>query len=1019
MIRLFIHRPAMTVMFVLIFVVLGLVSSQNMVIERTPKLDFPIVTVKTVYDGASPEEIETQIIKKVEDAVAEISEIKKIISYAYENYGLVMLEFDIKADVNIKSIEVKDKVEPIINDLPKDAEKPEIAKFDPLIHPIIDLILESGTVDDRTLFEYADKKLKDEITVIEGVASVDVFGGKERQINVDLDPILMKEKFISIGQVIDTLKNKNVNIPGGTIDKASSRSAVRLLGEFRTVKDIETMPLVSSEGEAFKLMDIATVQDGHKKVETYTRFNGKNAVGLSIKKLSDGDAVKISRNIRNKLGSLRENLPPEMTLQVAFDSTVFIVRDTKHTIVNILFGIILTIFILLLFLGDVRVTIVAAVVIPTSLISALAPMDFSHFSINVMTLLAIATSLGTLIANALVVIESVDLHLSYGKDPREAALDGTREAGVAVFAAAGTNLVVFTPIAFMGGIVGKFMQQFGLTVVYATIFSLLASFTLTPMLCGLLLRPHRESRNGKNKLMYIITHFPNRMIAWMTKEYRYVFDYTFRHPVLTVIFSLLILYATKYPLAYIGNEFFTPSDQDKIAVQIEMPQGTLLEKTSEVAKEVETFISAYPEIKNYLSYIGTDGAETARITINLVPAKERQKSDLDLINELIPKAATIPDADISFGRGDAGPEESDVSVNIIGEDFDKMIEISNAMKDVMLQSGYFRSVDSSYKVPKEEIRFSPNDAQMIRYGVRNQQVGDAIRSAVRGNDQNTFKEKGEEYDIHIQYNEEYTKSLEDMGAVTVMTRDGLLPVDQLGELNRALGYPSLRRRDKERVIQLAGYLSKGAAGNVMQALDAKFKPLFTEPGYRYVWVGNAEYQEETGRELGRAFILAVILTYMLLVAVMNSFSYPFVIVSSIATSFTGVFLLLFFLGFSINIGSMMAMVMLVGLVVNNAILMLDYALKKLEEGKDVKEALWLGASVKFRAIFMTSLAIVFGALPQVFDIFIIKASMGGVIIGGMLASIVFTFLLVPILFSFVYRLKHFISERLTKLIRAS
>ncbi|MGM0442322.1 MAG: efflux RND transporter permease subunit [Elusimicrobiota bacterium] len=1019
MIRSFVKRPAMTLMFVLVFVVLGLVSFNNLVIKRNPDTDFPMVSVRTVYSGASPEEIESQILRKIEDAVSAISQIDKIRSTAYENYGFVMIEFDLGVDVNNKAMEVKDKIQPILNELPQDAQRPVVAKFDPMTSSIMDMVLTGENVDERELYEYADKELRDEFSIVEGVASVDVYGGRKRQINVELDNNLMKKHFISIGKVVSSLQGRNVNIPGGAIERSENKSSVRLIGEFEEVEDIRNMSLVTWEGQRIKLSDIGTVSDSFEEKDSYTRYNGKNVVGLSIKKMSGGDAVSIVERIRNELGNIRENLPKNMELAIAYDSTRSIIRDTTTTVKNIIYGILFTVLILFLFLGDVRTTIIAAVVIPTSIISAFFPVDFSGFSINFVTLLAVAISLGTLIANALVIIDSIDLHLQKGKNPEDAAVDGTREASVAVLAAAGTNLVVFTPIALMGGMVGQFMTQLGMTVVYATVFSILASFTLTPMMCAILLKPRQEEKKYEELgILKKIIFFPQKVLQFLLKEYKVLFNKLFKHPVLTIVGCAAVFASVFYPLKFIGNEFFPPSDQDRISIEIQMPQGTKLEKTLEKAKIIENHVKEIKEVTSYLSYVGVDGAETAEITVNLKPVAEREKSDLDIINNLIPKVAKIPDAKISFGRGGMGPGTADVTINVHGQDYDRLVEMANEMKGLMMDTGYFRSVESSYNVPANEIRFIPDDEKIIRYGVSNRQVGDILRSAVEGNDRNVYREKGEEYDINIELAEIFKKSSSDIADINIMSKDGLITLSQLGKVIKTRGRSTINRRDKKRVIKLSGFLSKGTAGEVRALLDNKFsKKMDFGKEYGYNHVGMAEMQRESEKEIKKAFILAVILTYMLLVAILNSFIQPFVIVTSVITSFMGVFYLLFFMDFSVNIGSMMAMVMVVGLVVNNAILLIDYALKEMSRGKDMKEALWSGASVKFRTILMTSLAIVFGALPQLFDNFGAKAAMGGVIIGGMLASIFFTFTLIPVVFKEALKFQHFVVDKIKAIVR--
>ncbi len=476
MIDFFVRRPVTTIMFVMVFVVLGIYSFANIQIEKTPKIELPMVTVTAVYPGATPLEIETLVVKKIEDAIAEISEIESIESTSYNNFGFIFTQFNLSSDVNVKLIEVKDKVEAILNELPDNMEKPLIEKFDPLMSPVLDLTLTSNKHNSKDLYEYADKTLKNKLSGIEGVAKVDVYGGRIRQINIKLDPMLMKERYVSITDITDALRKKNVNIPVGELERNYNALSVRFVGEFQNADEIRNMWLTSKEGAKFKLKEIAIVEDGFKKIESIARYNGKEVVGLSLNKASDGNAASVSDEALKRLEGFQKALPKGMKLELASDSTDFLKRETFDTEINILLGVLLTVLILYLFTGKFKVTFIAAVIIPTSLISTFWPMSASGFSINFLTLLAIATSLGTLIANAIVIVENVLVHLDKGKDSITAAIDATKEVSVAVMAATGTNLVVFMPIAMMGEIIGMFMRSFGLTVVYATIFSLIASF---------------------------------------------------------------------------------------------------------------------------------------------------------------------------------------------------------------------------------------------------------------------------------------------------------------------------------------------------------------------------------------------------------------------------------------------------------------------------------------------------------------------------------------------------------------
>ncbi len=1014
MIEAFVKRPAMTIVFILVFVVLGLFSYRNLIIESTPKIDLPIVSINMPYPGATPIEVETQLLKKVEDAVAEISEIKKITGRAFESFGLLMIEFEIKADVNNKAVEVKDKVEAILNELPDSAERPIISKFDPLVTPIFYLTLSSskGNLNARDLFQLADKTIKPRLSTVPGVASVDISGGRERQINVEVNRDLMQKHYITLTDITKAINKRNINVPGGSITQGQNEITVRFQGEFSSIKEISDLPIVTPEGVSVPLRNVARVEDGAKDIETLARWNGNNAVTLAINKLSDGDAITIAKKARAEVEKINNTLTEGVQLEVSFDSTTRIIKNTDGTLVNIGLGIILTVIILFLFLGNFSVTFIASVVIPTSLISSFLLMDFAKFSINMMTLLAVGTALGTLIANAIVIIEAVVAKLEQGLEPKEAAIQGTKSVALAVLASAGTNLVVFTPIAFMGGTVGQFMKQFGLTVVFATIFSVLGSFTLTPMLCGLLLK----KENGKKKgiLQTIFVKPVDTFFKFLLNEYHRIFTLLFKLPKTSLFVLFLIILSPMFIMKYIGGEFFSASDEDVIRVTVEMPQGSSLSETSYAVKQIESYVDEIPEVDTFLSIIGEDGFENASLIVNLKSLEQRSKSDLDIINELTPKFALIPDAQITMARGagGGGGDQGDITIDIHGVEYEKMVAISLKFQKIMKDSGFFRSISSSHKQPKKEIVFIPDTNKMQMFGVNNSDVGPLIRTAVTGDDSAVFRELGEEYNINVTIDESFKQNVEDISSLYVSSKGGLINLAQLGNLKTQEALPPLQRRDKRRIIQLSGYLSKSSANEVQAYLANKIgTEIQFDGGYGYRFTGRAENMAETGQEIGRAFLMAVILTYMLLVAILNSFIHPFTIVSAVFTSFIGVFYFLFFMEFTINIGSMMAFVMLVGLAVNNAILLLDQTMVYRNKGGGIIESLWKASEERFRPIAMTSLAVIAGTFPQLFDHSGIKAAMGAVVIGGMIASMFFTFLLIPLVFYYVEKLKGFFSKK--------
>lgn len=1001
MIESFVKRPVTTTMFIMVFVLLGIVSFFNLNIEQSPRIDFPLVVVNLTYPGASPEQVETQAIRKVEEAISEISEIKKVEARAYENFGYVLIEFYLSADVNIKSIEVKDKVEAILNDFPDSMERPIIQKVDPFATSVVDLILTSSKHNTTELFEYSDVQLKSAFSQISGVGEVEIQGGQERSIIVDLFPDLMKNNFISISEVVTQMRARNITVPAGNIDQRSDSVSVRFEGEFFSIDQVRNMRLTTSDGNSFILDDIANVYDGSKDVERITRYNGSEAVGIAVKKISGGNDVSISEGVKNLVPKLNERLPEGMKLEIALDKATNILTQTYSTFQAIIIGVILTVFVLLFFTGNFQVTLISTVVIPTSIISTFFLMDTSQFTINFITLLSIATCLGTLIANAIVIIESVLKHIDLGKDPVEASIIGTKEVTVPVLAACGTNLVVFTPIAFMGGIIGQFMQQFGMTVIYATIFSLIASFTLTPMLCALLLKP-KKNKEGKIPLS-------DRMVNFLLKEYKHLFDFMFKLPWLSVIVAFALFVGSLTVVPYIGNEFIPTYDQDRLEIQLTLPDGSNVFSTLKKVEEVENMLKDFPEVASIVSFLGKDGQQNASVVANLIPFDERSRSDVDIISALTPGLSQMSNVEVQTIRGDGGGGAvGDVSIHVYGPDYSKAIEYSQVLLKKMREMGTFRSLTSSYKTPKTELKFYPNIAEFERYGVTAPDVANAIRAAIYGDDTNIYRENEEEYDITIRLSPEFVNSTDSISDIFVVTQRGLVPVTALGELSLERSIPTIYRRERNRVIQLDGFLSKSTAGVVQADIQKIVDEMELPTGFGVNFVGNAESQEESGREIGKAFLLAVILTYMLLAAILNSFLHPFTIAASILTSFGGVFMMLFFFNSSINIASMLGFIMLVGLAVNNAILYLESVeMKAADREVDLIEALWYGFEQRFKPILMTSIAIVLGAVPQMFEHDLAKASMGMVIVGGVLASILFTFILTPQLYYYLERAKRF------------
>lgn len=1000
MLKFFIRKPVTTIMFVLFFVVLGLVSFPKMNVERTPSVDFPYVTVTFVYPGASSEEIETQVVKRAENSISEVAGLKKITSQVYENSAYVISEFNLGVNVDDKANEVKAKIDGLANDFPDDLKTPVIAKLNPLEQSVLDIVIKNA--DARDVEKYISDTLSNKITAVKGVASVNTFGGRSRAVRIAMDPDLMSAYGVTINDIVSAIAMHNLNVPGGKIETDINSENVRFVGEFKSVDDIAKLKITTIEGETFLLSDVATVKDAALDIEKGARYNGENAVILSVVKSSDGNAIKISRALHNKLPELEADLKthfPEAAMKIVSDSSTNISQDTSSTITGIILGVIFTIIVLLAFTRNWRSTIVAGVVIPASLISGFFLMNGSGFTINAMTLLAYATALGTLVSNAIILIESALSELRAGASPETAAEHGTRKVAIPVLAGVGTNVVVFLPLAFMGGIAGQFMLQFGMTVVYLTLLSLIFSFTLTPMMIAKLLRLPSNQRTQKDIQKMKAQDQKTRLRKW--------YDYQFNHPWRVVLGAVFILMTSSLLMQFTGSEFSPSTDANEITITARAPMGSVYAKSEKIAQDIEQRLSQFPEVESTVIKIGERGLQNINIKVGLVDVSKRNISDKKLAQKILPALSDIPDAEIQIRAGASTTGagfNSDMVLNIYGEDDALRNAYAQQIMDAINQIPEVQSAVLAQQTPANEIRFVPDDEQMNFWGVKNAHAGSTLRTALFGNDTYKYKEQGDEYPIVLEFEKQFKKqSIFD--SVYVNSQKGMVALSQLGKIENVPATSNIYRLNKNRVTEIDINIGKSTIGPVQNKIQQYLDTVNFENGYGAAFAGMSEIQEETTGEIAQAFLLATVLTFMLLAAIMNSFIHPFTIATSIITSFAGVFIVLFLSGASMNIGAMLAFIMLVGLVVNNNILVLEPTVARVQQGEDAKKALWSELIDKKRMIWMTTIAVVAGMIPQLWSNDGLKVAMGAVMIGGMCASLVWTFTLTPAIFFIMEKLR--------------
>ncbi|MCF8241679.1 MAG: efflux RND transporter permease subunit [Melioribacteraceae bacterium] len=1004
-----INRPIMTTMGIFVFLIFGILAYVNLNLDQMPDVEIPFVTVQTVYPGAGPKEIETLVTKRIEDAVSTISLIESVESYSLDGVSIVILEFDLTKDVDIANQEVKDKVDQILNELPDDAHDPIVEKVDIRAFPIIDVVL-SGDTDPRSLFEIADKTLKDKFSQIQGVAKVDITGGQEREIRVILDNKEIYENYISLPQLMQTLAAHNMKMPGGYFQIKDQEYTVRLDGEFKDLEELRELQIPTPFGDK-KLRQFAAVSDTGKDVRQRTiYFNAEknsrdeNVVRLGIIKSSDGNAVKVANAVREALPVIKTSLPENTNLEIVADRSTFIRATVDDTMSNIILGIIFTSIVLFIFLTDIRSTIIVALTMPTSIISTFLLLQAFGLTLNMMTLMGLSVSVGVLVANSVVVLENIFRHKSMGKDNKRSSYIGTTEVVVAVLAATMTNLVVFLPIASMTSIVGRFLRELALAASFATLFSLIFSFTLTPMLASLILPQKLSAGKISNKLNAVFKSWDELYRGILTKILKTKLrSWIVIGSAFSIFIAATIIYGPR-----IGFEFMPQLDDGKIKIEVELPEGFNLNETAVVLENIENIVKQHEEVVHMITNLGkisdlNTGANMARMDVQLVDEKEREISHSAMISQLIMDLSAVPNAKIAVDYGSSvGGGGAPVQFYFQGQDLDILEEWKEKIIEECKDVPGLVNFDNSSRAGKPEMTITPKREMIADAGLTVQMLALTLRSAVAGLESSKYRESGNEYDITITMKDQSVNTPEDIGNIPIVSSKGVIyKTSQIADINFTQGYTKILHRDKYTTIQFTGSSSPDVPlGNVTSEIEKRMNEMDFPPGYKFTWGGNVKMMNEMISDMLFAFILAIILTYMLLAAILESFLQPFFILLTIPLAMIGVFASLYHTGISFAITSLMAIIMLIGIVVNNAILMLDYTNQLVrEEGMEIKEGLIEACPTKLKPILMSTIAIILGMLPMALGIGDagkeMRMPLGVVSIGGLIVSTILTLFVIP------------------------
>ena len=1001
-----VERPVLVTMALLVFVVFGILAYFEMPLNQMPDVKMPFLVIQTVYPGAGPSEVETQITKKIEDAIATVSQVDYTQSYSMENASIIMMAFKMGKDIDIANQEVKDQVDAIIRELPSDVERPVIQKININAYPFMDIIL-TGKMDGKALYHLADKRLKDRFGQIEGVAQVSITGGNKRQINVALNDQAVFQNKISLAQLMQILAAQNMDLPAGSIKSGTQEYSVRFKGQFDSVDKIGDADIPTMTGIK-KLRDIATITDGAEDVTSRAIYYNipaqrleENIVRISITSASDGNMVDISKQLNEELPEIQKELPEGAKLELVRDDSDFIRATVNDTFTNIWMGIVLTGLVLLLFLHDLRSTLIVALSMPISIVSSFMFMQIAGFSFNMMTLIGISTAVGILVSNSVVVIENIFRHKEMGNSRREASKKGTSEIAIAVLASTLTNIVVFLPLATMRSMVGKFLVEFAVTVTIATLFSLVTSFTITPMLASLIIP--QTVKTNKFGLAF------DRWFGKFARGYKKFLSYVIgskRTARLMIGATVLLLIVSFALVPIIGLELLPVMDMGNITVNVELPQGYNLDQTAKVYEDIHQRIGKHKEIKHIITNLGSSGfidtgSNIAASDIKLVDADDRKLSSREMADLLTRELADIPNARIkvsasTFMMGGSSP----VEFYLQGIDNERLEQLKTEVTERIKDTPGLINLDTSTRSGRSEITVEPRREQMAAIGATVYDLALALRGAVAGMVSTHYQEGGDQYDINISLDDSELSTPDRVGNISVAVMGQTYLLSQLADISFAPATNRIIHRDRAKSIVFNGDVAEGARlGDVISGINERLEDYKLPDGYKIIWGGEAEVLASTLKDMVRTFALAVLLTYMLLAAILESFVQPLFIMATVPLALIGVIFSLLFAGFSFNIISMLSIIMLVGIVVNNAILLLDYANMKRRQGATPRDALLEAAEMKLKPIVMSTLAVIIGMLPMALGIGAsgveMRQSMGVVSIGGMVVSSFLTMIIIP------------------------
>jgi hydrophobe/amphiphile efflux-1 (HAE1) family protein len=1004
-----IENPVAVIVTFLTLGIVGFASFLSLGIDSTPNIDVPSVTITITQRGAGPEELESEVTKKVEDAIANIGNIDQLTSTVTDGRSTTTVNFVLGTNTDRATNDVRNAIEQIRQDLPQEIDDPIVKRVQFAGGSVMTYAVSSDRLTVEALSDIVDRTITRELLGVTGVAQIDRLGGLDREVRVNLDPSRLQAYGITATQVNDQIREFNINLPGGRAQIGGGEQNVRTLGSAKTVEEFQRYRIVLPGGDSVLLSSLGTVKDDRADARQSAFLNGKAVVAFSVRRTTGSTLVSVEEGVREKLEELKKTLPQDLKFDLIFTRADAIRASYRDMINDLVFGCLLTVITIGLFLWNARVTIITALSLPISIIATFGIMKIFGYTLNSMTLLALALAIGNLIDDAVCMVEIIDQHLLMGKKPLQAALEGAKELGLAVLATAATIIAVFVPVAFMGGVPGQFFQPFGVTIAISTIFSTLVACTLTPMLAAYILKPKKasqlnDSHNERNRI----------------RPYRSILAWALRHRITTMLIAIAFFIASVQLIPFIPKGLFNSGDTGLSTIAVELPPGSQLQETEAVAQDIYRLLKNKPEVENVLAAIGSDNKiDGATIYVKLTPKEQRDVSQRQFQEEMRDVFAQIPGARISFRASGGAGSSKDVNIVLKSENIPVLTATARALEKQMRQVPGLVEISSSISLVKPEIVIVPDRDRAADLGVSVQAIARTASLALLGdNDSNLakFNLPDRQIPIRVQIDPQRRDDIETLKNLRVPSNDGnLVPLNAVANIRLGSGPAEIKRFDRNRQVEVAANLqglSLGQAIAKVRTLNA-LNPL--PPEVTEEPAGDAKIMSEIFSRFLGALGLSILAIYAILVLLYNNFLYPFGILVSLPFSIGGTFLGLLITQKELGLYALIGIVLLVGLVIKNAILLVDFALIEIKAGKSLFQGVLDASLSRLRPILMTSLSTVAGMLPIALGLGAdgeVRSPMAVAAIGGFTTSTLLTLVVVPVIFTYIYNFSRWLQKTL-------